>query len=68
VFADLPDKNAALAGIATGDNPPDRILSQLEAFRGKKVRVTGQVRIQKLGGLERPDILFNEVSAITTDE
>jgi hypothetical protein len=68
VFADLPDKNAALAGIATGDNPPDRISSQLEAFRGKKVRVTGQVRIQKLGGLERPDILFNEVSAITTDE
>jgi hypothetical protein len=68
VFADPPDKNAAQAGIATGDNPQERISPQLETLRGKKIRVTGEVRIQKLGGLERPDILFDDLSAIRTSE
>ena len=68
VFADPPDPNAVQAGIAVGDDPQTPLAPQLEAFRGKKIRVTGQVRVQKIGGMERPDVLIKDISAITAED
>lgn len=61
-------RNAARAGIRTGDAPPETLIEKLNPFVGKKVRVSGIVSLQTGFGLNRPDIIMTDISAVRSGE
>lgn len=64
VFSSKEDRNAAQAGIELGKSSKEEMTKQLEPFIGKKIRVTGKVRVLTFQGLTRPDIEMSDLSAV----
>ena len=64
LFSELENRNAARVGIRIGDSSPASIIEKLERFRGKNVRVPGTVDLQNISGLNRPDIMIDDISAV----
>jgi hypothetical protein len=68
LFSGNSDRNAARVGISTKDTSPDAITVKLKGFIGKKVHVTGTIDVRKISGLQRPDIMIDDVSAVQIAE
>lgn len=64
LFSEIENRDAARAGIRIGDTSPESIIEKLELFRGKKVRVPGTVNLREISGLNRPDIMIDDISAV----
>ena len=64
LFTSEEDKNAARGGIEIGEEPPEPVLKKLHRFLGKNVRVSGKVVLRTLSGLNRPDVMVENISAV----
>ncbi len=64
LFSDIKNRNAARVGIQIGKRHPNQVIAQYKRFVGKKVRVSGPITVQKISGLNRPDIMIKNPSAV----
>lgn len=64
LFSGNGDRNAARVGLKIGDSPPQPVIEKLTPFLGKTVRVAGSVIVRRVAGLNRPDIMIDDVSAV----
>lgn len=65
LFSNIEDRNAARIGILIGTSTKEEMLKKLEPYVGKKISVTGEVRVRTIDELNRPDIMIKDLSAIT---
>jgi len=66
LFAPKSERDAARAGIKVEVAEGDAMKDQLKPFLGKKIRVSGNVDLQQLNGMKRPDIMMTDLSAVQT--
>lgn len=66
LFAPKSERDAARAGIKVEVSEGDAMKEQLKPFLGKKIRVSGNVDLQQLNGMKRPDIMMTGISAVQT--
>lgn len=64
LFAPKSERDAARAGIKVGVSEGNEMMEKLKLFIGKKIRVSGMVNLQKIAGLQRPDIMMDDLSAV----
>lgn len=68
-FSGNPTANDAKAGIERGTRSKEELQKSLEAFIGRKVRVTGNLVVRRSPpGTERPEVIAGELSAIQVVE
>ena len=64
LFSENDDRDAARAGMRISSDAKDSMTGKFNSFIGKKVRVSGSVKVQKVAGLNRPDIMIDDISAV----
>lgn len=65
LFSQNDDRDAARAGMRISSDAKDSMTEKFNSFIGKKVRVSGSIKLQKVSGLNRPDIMIDDISAVT---
>ena len=65
LFSKNDDRDAARAGMRISSEAKDSMTEKFNSFIGKKVHVSGSIKLQKVSGLNRPDIMIDDISAVT---
>lgn len=68
LFSSEENRDATRAGMRIDSEMTDSMIAKLEPFTGKNVRISGTVALQKVSGLNRPDIMINDISAVKVIE